>query len=234
MKATLVSRLQLTDTIASFSFRPERQFSFTAGQYVNLTLTGHVEAGEPAERWFTLSSSPHEEIITITTRVGEAAHTAYKRALHSLQTGATVDISEPMGAFVLPKLLQTPLVFVAGGIGITPFHSIFSWMDHCDEQRDIRLLYSVRTEDDIIFQDTFNKVGQHVTLVVKEPSAAWGGERGALTAEMIVGIEKPSSDTLIFIAGPEPFVQGLQTDLEALGVSNQQIVVDEFQGYSVI
>jgi glycine betaine catabolism B len=234
MKANLVSRLQLTDSIASFSFRPEREFSFTAGQYISLTLTDHVEAGQPAERWFTISSSPDEEVITITTRVGNAAHTPFKRALYKLQAGAEVDISEPMGAFVLPKLHQTPLVFVAGGIGITPFNSIFNWLHHTGETRDIRMLYSVKNEDDIIMQDTFNKVGQHVTLVVSEPSAAWGGERGELTAEMIIGIEKPSHETLIFISGPEPFVQKLQADLESLGISNQQIVIDEFQGYKVI
>lgn len=234
MKATFVSRLQLTDTIASFTFKPEREFRFTAGQYINLTLTGHIEHGELAERWFTISSSPHDEVITITTRVGEATHTAFKRALHAMQLGAEVDISEPLGAFVLPRLLQTPLVFVAGGIGITPFHSILSWLHHTEEQRDIRMLYSVRTEDDIIFQETFDKADQHVTVVVSEPSAAWGGERGQLTAEMIIGLEKPSADTLIFLAGPEPFVQKLQQQLEAVGVSNQQIVVDEFQGYTVI
>lgn len=234
MKATLAHRQQLTDTIASFSFKPEKDFSFTAGQYINLTLTGHVEDGEPAERWFTISSSPHEELITITTRVGDAAHTAFKRALNKLETGAEIDISEPLGAFVLPRLLQTPLIFVAGGIGITPFHSILSWLAETGEQRDIRMIYSVRTEDDIIFQDTFDKANQHVTLVVSEPSAAWGGERGRLTAEMILGLEKPSDDTLIFLSGPEPFVQSLQADLEKAGVSNQQIVVDEFQGYTVI
>lgn len=234
MKATFAKRQQLTDTIASFSFKPEREFSFTAGQYINLTLTGHVEHGESAERWFTISSAPHEDYITITTRVGEAAHTAFKRALDKLTVGAQVDISEPMGAFVLPRLLQTPLIFVAGGIGITPFHSILSWLANSKEERNIRMLYSVRTEDDIIFQETFDKANQHVTLVVAEPSAAWGGERGQLTAEMILGIEKPSSDTLIFVSGPEPFVQKVQNDLAALDVSNQQIVVDEFQGYSVI
>ena len=233
MRATFIRHEQLTDTITSFSFKPEQHFSYTAGQFIELTLLGHEEHGQPAKRWFTLSSSPHEELLTITTRVGaHTAHTAFKRALENLESGAEVDFSEPMGDFVLPKIIQTPLVFIAGGIGITPFHSILEWLVSTDEQRNIRLLYGVRTEDDIIFQDTFAAAKQHATIVVEEPSAAWGGERGRLNAEMILGLEQPNSGTLYYISGPEPFVQVLQQDLKEQGVSGQNIVVDEFQGYT--
>lgn len=232
MKAVYVSHEKLTDTIASYSFEPSRPFAYTAGQYINLTLIGHQEHGDPVERWFTLSSSPHENLVTITTRIGEASHSAYKRALANLQPGDVVDISEPLGAFVLPRLAQTPLIFIAGGIGITPFHSMATWLIHAKESRPIRLIHSVRAEDDIIYQDVFEKAGIHNTVVVKEASGAWGGERGDLTAEMILGIEEPSDDTLIYISGPEPFVQRLQKELETLGVSSQRIVTDEFQGYT--
>ena len=231
MKATLVERLPLTDTITSFSFKPEQPFTYTAGQFIELRLDGHQENGKTAMREFTLSSSPHEEFLTITTRVGKAAHSPFKKALDKLEIGSTVTVSQAWGDFVLPKLMQTPLIFVAGGIGITPFHSILEWLIDTGEKRPIKMLYAVRTEDDIIFQDTFDAADTHVTIVVDEPSAAWGGERGHLTAEMICGLEKPSDDTLIYLSGPEPFVQGLQKDLLALGVSNQQIVTDEFPGY---
>ena len=232
MHATFAHSEILTDTITSFSFKPDQPFSYTAGQFIELTLLGHQEHGQAAKRWFTLSSSPHEELLTITTRVGVAAHTAFKRALENLEPGDKVDVSEPLGDFVLPKLLQTPLVFIAGGIGITPFHSILEWLASTDEQRNIRLLYGVRTEDDIIFQDTFDAANQHATIVVEEPSAAWGGERGNLNAEMIIGLEQVGSDALYYVSGPEPFVQALQEDLQAHGISSQNIVVDEFQGYA--
>ena len=231
MKATLTHRQQLSDTIASFTFKPSSEFRFTAGQYINLSLIDHIEDGHPAERWFTISSSPKDDGITITTRVGEASHTAFKRALNKLKTGTEVDISEPMGAFVLPKLLQTPLVFIAGGIGITPYNSMLKWLAQTKEERPIRMLYTVKTEDDIIFQDTFDEAKQHVTMVVDEPSAAWGGVRGPLTAEMILGLEPLDDNTLVYISGPEPYVQHMQMALKNAGVSNQRIVTDEFQGY---
>jgi len=231
MQAHFTHKEALTDIIVSFSFKTEKPFDYTAGQFIELTLVGHEEHGHPAKRWFTLSSSPSDDTLTITTRVGEASHTPFKRALANLSSGDIVDISEPLGDFVLPKLIQTPLVFIAGGIGITPFRSMLEWLVHTDEKRSIRLLYSVRTEDDIIFQDTFDAADQHATIIVEDPSAAWGGERGKLSAELVLGLEKPSSDALFYISGPEPFVQSMQADLLKLGVSNQQIVVDEFQGY---
>lgn len=229
MQATFIGRKQLTGDIASFSFKPEQSFSYTAGQFIELTLIGHVEHGAPAKRWFTISSSPHEGVITITTRLGTSG---FKHALARLQPDAVVDISEPLGDFVLPMLLQTPLVFIAGGIGITPFHSMLGWLAYTNEERPIEMIYSVATEDDIIFQDAFEAARQHVTIVVDQPSAAWGGERGKLTAAMVLGTKPHTPETLFYISGPEPFVQRLQRELAAAGISNQLIVVDEFQGYT--
>jgi ferredoxin-NADP reductase len=140
-------------------------------------------------------------------------------------------MAEPMGDFVLPKLIQTPLVFVAGGIGITPFHSMLAWLAATNEQRPIKFLYGVHSEDEIIFQETFDKARIHPTIVVSDPSPAWGGERGQLSAELILGLEKPSDDTLIYVSGPEPMVEALEKDLKHTGVKKHRLVLDFFSGY---
>jgi ferredoxin-NADP reductase len=143
-------------------------------------------------------------------------------------------MAEPMGDFVLPKLIQTPLVFVAGGIGLTPFHSMFEWLAATGEQRPIKFLYGVRSEDEIVFQETFKKAGIEPTIVVTEPSPAWGGERGRLSAGLILGLEKPTDDTLVYVSGPEPMVQALAKDLHTAGLRKDQIVTDEFPNYQSI
>jgi ferredoxin-NADP reductase len=141
-------------------------------------------------------------------------------------------MSEAMGDFVLPKLLQTPLIFVAAGIGITPFHSILTWLAATNESRPITLLYGVRSEDEIIFQETFYKTRTHATIVVKSPTPAWGGEQGELTPELIVGIGQPSDASLVFLAGPEPMVEATGRGLVRLGLGRSQIVLDAFPNYS--
>jgi ferredoxin-NADP reductase len=137
-----------------------------------------------------------------------------------------------MGDFVLPIDHTIPLVFVAGGIGLTPFHSMLEWLADTGQVRDIKFIYAVRNENEIIFQDTFKKAAQHVTIIVSEPSEEWGGERGRVTAESIIGLTQPPENALIYVSGPEPMVIGLAKDLVAQGIEKSQVVSDEFPGYT--
>jgi ferredoxin-NADP reductase len=217
--------------IRTFFFRPERSVQYTAGQYTELTITQPHPDARGQKRWFTLSSSPTDELLTITTKHASEHGSSFKNALFKLQPGAELKMADPMGDFVLPKLIQTPLVFVAGGIGITPFHSILEWLATTKEVRPIRLLYAVRNEDEIIFQATFDKAGIKPTIVVNEPSAAWGGERGRFDARLILGLEKPDENTLVYLSGPETMVQTLAKDLHKSGLDKRQVVTDEFPNY---
>jgi ferredoxin-NADP reductase len=100
-----------------------------------------------------------------------------------------------------------------------------------NETRDITFIHAVDTEDDIIFQDIFSALGQHATIVVNEPSAAWGGEHGPLTSAMVMGIAKPNETALVYLAGAENFLERLQSDLLEAGLRQHQIVTDFFPGY---
>lgn len=223
-----------TEHISTFFFVPERPVNYTAGQFVELTLP-HIDTDDRGDkRWFTLSSSPTDELISITTKFAPEHSSSFKRTLGSMIPGTQLLMSDPLGDFVLPKFVQTPLIFVAGGIGITPFHSMLTWLAETHETRPVRLLYAVESEDDIIFQSTFEKAHQHATILVNHASAAWGGERGQLTAEKIIGLEQPSDDTLIYIAGPEPLVESLQKDLKATGIEQRQLVLDFFPHYPTV
>lgn len=231
MNITLEHIHKEAEHIWTFYFRPEKPVHYTAGQFIELTLKHDNPDDRGIRHWFTLSSSPTDELLSITTKFAAEGGSTFKKALKSLEPGAQLAISDPMGDFVLPKLIQTPLIFVAGGIGVTPFHSILSWLADTGEQRDIKLLYAVNKEEDIVFQDTFSKAGVHATIVVSEPSPAWGGERGRLNAELILGLEKPSEDTLIYVSGPEPMVEALEKDLANAGIDKRQIVTDAFPNY---
>jgi ferredoxin-NADP reductase len=232
MKATFEKREPLTDNISTFWFKPERQLRYTAGQYTELTLKHSHPDERGSKRWFTLSSSPTSELVSITTKFAGETSSSFKKTLFSLEPGTEVQLAEAMGDFVLPKLTQTPLIFVAGGIGLTPFHSIFEWLAATGETRDIKFLYAVNSEDDIIFQDTFDKAGVHATIIVSNPSEAWGGLRGRLDAQTILGLEKPSDDALVYLSGPEPMIEALEADLQKHGIAKRQLVGDFFPGYT--
>lgn len=232
MNVTLVKSEAEASNIRTFFFRPEKPVHYTAGQFIELTIPHRKPDNRGTRRWFTLSSAPTNELLTITTKFADDSPSTFKQALFSLQPGTKLHMSDPMGDFVLPKLLQTPLVFVAGGIGITPFHSMLSWLAEVKEQRDIQLIYGVRNEDEIIFQDTFHDAGIHATIIVSEASAAWGGEHGRINAELITGLETINEDALIYISGPEPMVESLHKDLKKAGIKANQLVGDYFPNYS--
>lgn len=219
--------------IRTFYFKPEQPVHYTPGQFAEWTLKHPRPDNRGMKRWFTISSPPTEGLLSITTKfAGKHAGSSFKKALFALQPGNEMLMSEPMGDFVLPKLIQTPLVFVAAGIGITPFHSMLAWLASTGEERPIKLLYGVHSEDEIVFQETFDKAKQHATIIVSEPSSAWGGQQGRLTAELILGLEAPSEDTLIYLSGPESFVESLENDLQKAGWPKRQIVTDAFPNYS--
>lgn len=220
--------------IHTFFFKPQKPLDYTAGQYIELTLPHPKPDDRGDRRWFSLSSSPSDELLTITTKIDPKTSSSFKKALLKLRPGQELVMIGPMGDFVLPKLIQTPLVFVAGGVGITPFHSMLSWLAATHEQRPIKFIYGVRVEDEIIFQETFDRANQHVTLVVEKPSSSWGGERGRLNADLIIGLTQPNGDSLIYVSGPEPFVQALAKDLERSGIDKNQIIRDEFPNYPAI
>lgn len=231
MTATFDHTVADAPNIETFYFKPERPLSYTAGQFVELSIPHDSPDSRGAKRWFTLSSSPTQDLLAFTTRFAVERGSSYKDALRSLMPGDSVTVGDPMGDFVLPKLIQTPIVFVAGGIGVTPFASMLQWLAATGESRPIKMMLGVNNESEIVFQDVFDSADQHVTVVVDKPSPAWGGERGRINAEMVLGVEQPGDDTLIYISGPEQMVEKLTKDLLAAGVNKHQIVGDYFPGY---
>lgn len=223
------------ETITTFWFIASRPLNFTAGQYIEMAIKHDKVDERGIKRWLTISSPPDKlPYFSITTRLSGDKGSTFKKALNQLDPGIKVKISEPMGDFVLPKDSARPLIFIAGGIGITPFHSILSELSNDKEVRNIKLIYAVNSEDDIIFQNTFASAKIHATIIVKNPSDAWGGERGRLTAEIILGLAEPSPESLIYISGPEHMVESLLKDLQKSAIKAAQLVGDFFPGYTVV
>ncbi|HVU59221.1 MAG TPA: FAD-dependent oxidoreductase [Candidatus Saccharimonadales bacterium] len=222
-----------TPVAATFWFRAERPVRFEAGQYVELTLRHDMPDSRGEKRWFTLSSTPGDELIGVTTcYAGDERSSSFKRALFALVPGAVLHMTEPMGDFVLPKDPAVPLLFVASGIGITPFRSMAGWLVRRGERRPIRLVYGVHTEQDAIAPAVFAQAGMRPTVIASRPSPAWQGEHGRLSAGRIMRLGHPSADTLIYLSGPEQQIESLARDLQALGIAPRQLVTDFFSGYS--
>lgn len=223
----------VAENIRSFWFKPEHPVRYVAGQFIEMTLP-HENADERGQKhWFTLSSSPTEDLVSITTKHATGQVSTFKQILFGLQSGDKVSVSEPMGDFVLPKDPRLPLVFVAGGIGITPMRSMVKYLLDNDEKRDITLVYAARTLHEIAFRDLFESYGAKLDIVLPDQNTDWSGRTGHLSADIILELSGDSPERLIYVSGPEPLVENLEADLLKAGVSSQKLVLDFFPNYSV-
>jgi ferredoxin-NADP reductase len=125
-------------------------------------------------------------------------------------------------------------VFVAGGIGITPFRSIVKWLLDTGEKRQLQVLLAAHAKNDLVFVDLFEGYGVKPVIVLEEPPAHWNGPVGRLSAELILKIMGEVGNKLIYISGPEPMVEALNEDLEKHQVPKEQLVGDFFPGYTGI
>lgn len=231
MQITLDHTEDVADNTRMFWFKPERKPDYVAGQFIEMYLP-HENADERGEKhWFTLSSSPSEAMLAVTTKRAVDRMSSFKQQLFASQPGDEIKISEPMGDFVLPKDTSLPLVFVAGGIGITPMRSMVKWLADTGEKLDIHVIYGARTLGDVAFRDLFEAYGARLDIVLSDQTADWSGRTGRLTADLILELAADSTDPLIYVSGPEPMTEALEKDLKDHDIKPEKLVLDFFPGY---
>lgn len=232
MKIVLDHVEKVNYNVSTFWFKPEHKLEYTAGQFIEMYLPHNNPDERGIKHWFTLSSSPDDNLISITTKnFGDKAST-FKKTLFALKPGTEIKIVEPMGDFVLPKDSSIPLVFVAGGIGLTPYHSIIQHLTTTKEKRQIQMLLAFKSAKDIIFEDLFKNYVANLQIVLSEPDGGWQGETGQLSADKILKLTGGhSKDKKYYISGPEPMVESLEKDMHAHKVPGSQLILDFFPNY---
>ena len=221
------------NNIYSFYFKPEKKIDFTAGQFIEVHLHTDNPDSRGTKRWFTISSAPElEGLFSITTRMAESRGSSFKESLRLLKKGHEIKISEAMGDFVLPRNDNIPLVFLAGGIGITPYHSIISHLLAINQKRDIKLYYGARNIDELIFKDELSSyLGDNLFPILQNAPINYSGKIGYLNTKDIFDDLK-DSNCMIYISGPEVMVEKFKKEFIELGISSNNLVCDFFPGYN--
>jgi glycine betaine catabolism B len=233
MKVVLHHTEETAQNIQTFWFKPEKPLRYIAGQFVELRIPHDNKDRRGDKRWFTLSSSPTDELVSITTKFADPS-SSFKTTLKNLRPGDIVDMSSPMGDFVLPKDSSIPLLFVAGGIGVTPFHSMISWLQDTGEKRDIKLLYSARVIEEVSFKTFLETATDELDIIISEPPENWNGLVGRLTANQILQNVTDPENRLIYLSGPEQMIESLEKDLKHQGFNKKHIRTDFFPNYTEI
>lgn len=218
----LKEKEHLVDNIWAFRFTPAQPLRWTAGQFIRVELPHANPDEEGTKRWFTVSSAPYEGIVQITTRVTD---TTFKQALHALPIGGELQlIGKPDGDFVWEDA-EKPLVFVAGGIGITPFRSILRQRAHDALPLDVTLVYGSRTEDTVFREELESYAATDTNFALQYVIGR------PLSAEELGKLVPALNDSIVYVSGPEPMVEALSDELVKAGVPDAQLRQDAFPNY---
>ncbi len=223
MKLKLVKKQDEATGTKSFFFTADEKFTWQAGQYAYITLSGITKQ-------FTIASSPTEEFIQITTRIREVSE--FKQKLNKLEIGTIIEAKGPQGTFVLNSSHLVPsasLVFLAGGIGITPFRSMIKYNIDRKLNSPMFLIYS-NSDDDFVFKkdlDIWQKENNFIKVTYFDSSVSGHLNKASLNHF----ISDHSISSVFYAVGPPAFVNTMEDILEELKVPTDQIKTEKFTGY---
>lgn len=221
----------------AFHFTKPSGFEFRAGQSIDLTLLNPPETdAEGNTRAFSLASAPFDTDLMITTRMRD---TAFKRTMGKASPGLEVKIEGPSGSFVLHRKTDRPAVFLAGGIGITPFLSIIRQAAHDKTPHQLYLFYSNRRPEDAPFLDVLTETAQqnpnfHLVSTMTGMDRShreWKGETGFISKDMLVKHLTKLQGPIYYVAGPPAMVTAMREILTGAGADEDDIRTEEFSGY---
>jgi ferredoxin-NADP reductase/Na+-translocating ferredoxin:NAD+ oxidoreductase RnfD subunit len=234
----LKARTQLAPDIYDLRFASDRRLRFRPGQYLEWTL-GHLHPDSRGNRrYFTIASSTDEPEVRIGVKVYPGA-SSFKRSLLAMRPGDEIVASQLAGEFVLPANQREKLVFMAGGIGITPFRSMIRYLLDRNERRPITVFYSNRTAPEIVYADVLEdarkELGIRTVYTLTDPNGVppdWQGGTGRVDAEMITKTVPDYRERTFYLSGPRSLVVGFEEVLRKIGIPKNRIKTDFFPGFA--
>jgi ferredoxin-NADP reductase len=212
-----------------------------AGQHVDVRLT--AEDGYQAERSYSIASPPEESRLALTIeRLDDGEVSPYLS--EELRGGDKLELRGPIGGyFVWDVALGGPLLLVAGGSGIVPLMAMLRHRDRAlatgdpgDRHRlPVRLLYSSRRWDDVIYRDELARLAKNDTTLevthtlTREQPDGWTGFKRRIDLAMLEAVAWPASERpRVFVCGPTPLVESVATNLVALGHQPDLVKTERF------
>ena len=236
MRVRLKERRSEATEVISFVFDLGGQpFQHQPGQYVFCELDALDFPDERGNRrHFTISSSPTEKgVVMFTTRIRGSG---FKETLRNAPLGYEINLGTPLGHFVLPEGETRRHVFIAGGIGITPYRSMLRYTVDTKKPIDAVLFYFSHSSADIVFRQELEEIARQMATfslvhVLSDPERGWKGEKGRLNEALLRKWVPNLDQRLFWVSGPPPMVTAYKEFIGQAGVKDEAIRIDSFTGY---
>jgi len=235
---SLKEKREIAQNTYEFIFTSEKKVNYIPGQYIECTLPHDQVDDRGDRRYFTLASSPTESEIKLGIKFANNP-SSFKKSLLKMKSGDLLYAGQLAGDFILSKNLAEKTVFIAGGIGITPFRSMMQYVLDKNEPRSIILLYTSKTELELAYRDVFERAAEelHVNTIyvltdINEVPVDWKGEKGFVTKEMISQEIPDYKERFFYLSGPTAMVNNYKKLLLQMGVHRKKIMTDYFPGFA--
>lgn len=229
------SRIE-TPSSMTFRFSTEgTDFQYRSNQAVRLVLPGVRDPWGPG-RMFSLSSSPSERRqLAVTVKM---TGSPFKESLRNLRPGDVAQVFGPLGDLLYNP--ARPSLFIAGGIGITPFRGMMRYAADTGVEEPIVALFSARTPEELAFRSELDEIGRahphfqiHYTVTrPAESTTPWKGRTGRIgetwVREALQGLKRPK----VYVVGLPEMAQDILGMLrDRLGIAEDDLEYEYFMGY---
>jgi ferredoxin-NADP reductase len=229
--ADVVELAEETPRVRTLILRAPAWPGHLAGQHVDVRLT--AEDGYQAERSYSVASAPEDEMLALTVeRLADGEVSPY--LVDELRPGDQLELRGPIGGyFVWQESLGGPLLLLAGGSGIVPLRAILRHRAATGSSIPARLLYSVRSQEEIIYRSeldalTGGGVEVRYTLTRERPEG-WSGHLGRIDDELLQELSwTPAQRPLVYVCGPNGFVEQAASGLVRLGHDPLRVRTERF------
>ena len=233
----LKGREEVAEGTMAFHFAKPTGFTYKPGQAVEVILINPPTADAQSSRHtFSLVSAPFQNDLVVATRMRDSA---FKHAFKSLPIGAPALLEGPFGSLTLHNNRARPAVFIAGGIGITPFMSILRQAANDQLPQRLLLLYSNRRPEDAAFLaelQQFEPLNKNFRLLptmteMGKSNRPWDGETRLIDEDLVKRVSGDLSAPIYYLAGPPTMVEAMRLTLNHAGIDDDDIRSEEFYGY---
>lgn len=227
MKLKLLEKKPEIPNVTTFIFEPEEPVDWQPGQYMHYLLPHPEEDDRGVGRYFTVSSPPYEKRPTITTRFDTEHGSTFKKSLKMLEIGQEIESDDgPKGQFIIQEDASRHY-FIAGGIGITPYHSMLQQLDHDNQPFNIELFYANRDENLVYGEELERLARKHADFHIHKFIGDKRIDEDAL--KMCAEDQK----CIFYLSGPRPMVENYEHMLKGMGVAEERVKLDYFPGYNL-
>jgi ferredoxin-NADP reductase len=230
--ATVVELVPETARTRSIVLDPPDWPGHRAGQHVDVRLT--AEDGYQAQRSYSIASAPEDEHLVLTVeRLDDGEVSPY--LVDELRPGDSLELRGPIGGYFLwEESLGGPMLLVAGGSGVVPLRAMLRHHRAVESRVPLRLLYSARTLDEVIYRDELmrassdDEIDVRFTLTREQPPG-WDGYARRIDRELLSDLAWPVEERpLVYVCGPTGFVETAADVLVSLGHDAGRIRTERF------